>query len=255
MLKFFRRIRHKLIEEGNLKRYFLYGIGEILLVMIGILLALQVNNWSQKKANIKTEIKVLQSINENLREDEENMNQVLKKYENTLSSIERIFSEDDIPSDSLKSLFASSTSSRTFIPITSAFNRSMNSGELSLIREDGLAQMIQRLYNIEYSSFGINQENVRDLHKQIRDLLTEFDAIEVRKFTRTKEILIAQNNMPLNLQNLALLVDNSNFRKILKHYHFNISNISQIIDNIKIRNSQLQKEINYYLNTEEIQSN
>lgn len=38
MLKFFRRIRRKLIEEGNLKRYLVYAIGEVLLVMIGILL-------------------------------------------------------------------------------------------------------------------------------------------------------------------------------------------------------------------------
>ena len=46
MLKFFRKIRQKLINEGNLKRYIIYAIGEIMLVMIGILLALQVNSWN-----------------------------------------------------------------------------------------------------------------------------------------------------------------------------------------------------------------
>lgn len=49
MLKFFRGIRQKLVAEGNPRRYLLYAIGEILLVMIGILLALQVNNWNEKK--------------------------------------------------------------------------------------------------------------------------------------------------------------------------------------------------------------
>jgi hypothetical protein len=46
MLKFFRTIRKKLIEEYNVRKYLLYAIGEILLVVIGILIALQVNNWN-----------------------------------------------------------------------------------------------------------------------------------------------------------------------------------------------------------------
>ncbi len=52
MLKFFRKIRQKLIEEDNIRKYLLYAIGEIILVVIGILIALQVNNWNEKrKAN------------------------------------------------------------------------------------------------------------------------------------------------------------------------------------------------------------
>ena len=49
MIKFFRRIRQKLLSQGSLNKYLLYAIGEILLVMIGILLALQVNNWNEHR--------------------------------------------------------------------------------------------------------------------------------------------------------------------------------------------------------------
>ena len=49
MLRFFRNIRQKLLENGNLRKYFWYALGEILLVMIGILLALQVSNWNQNR--------------------------------------------------------------------------------------------------------------------------------------------------------------------------------------------------------------
>lgn len=54
MIKFFRRIRRKLVDEGNLKRYLIYGVGEILLVVIGILIALQINNKNIKKIQKET---------------------------------------------------------------------------------------------------------------------------------------------------------------------------------------------------------
>lgn len=47
MLRFFRNIRQKLIEQENVRKYFFYAIGEVFLVVIGILIALQVNNWNQ----------------------------------------------------------------------------------------------------------------------------------------------------------------------------------------------------------------
>ena len=49
MLKFFRKIRKKLLSEGNVGKYFKYAIGEILLVVIGIFIALQINNWNESR--------------------------------------------------------------------------------------------------------------------------------------------------------------------------------------------------------------
>ncbi len=49
MIKFFRRIRHKLLGEGKVKNYLLYAIGEIVLVVVGILIALQLNNFNEAK--------------------------------------------------------------------------------------------------------------------------------------------------------------------------------------------------------------
>jgi len=54
MIKFFSKIRRKLIDEGNLKRYVIYGAGEILLVVIGILIALQINNNNIKNIQKET---------------------------------------------------------------------------------------------------------------------------------------------------------------------------------------------------------
>ncbi|MCL6257710.1 hypothetical protein M3O96_01330 [Aquiflexum sp. TKW24L] len=62
MIKFFRRIRQKLLAEGNLRRYLIYAFGEILLVVIGILLALQINDWNQNRLNAKEERRIYQDI-------------------------------------------------------------------------------------------------------------------------------------------------------------------------------------------------
>ena len=50
MLRFFRQIRHRLLTDNIFSKYLLYAVGEILLVVVGILIALQVNNWSETKS-------------------------------------------------------------------------------------------------------------------------------------------------------------------------------------------------------------
>lgn len=69
MLKYFRTIRKKLIDEDNVRKYLLYAIGEIALVMIGILLALQVNNWNEERKQIAAEKVIVGSAIESLSED------------------------------------------------------------------------------------------------------------------------------------------------------------------------------------------
>jgi hypothetical protein len=52
MLRFFRKIRFSLLEENKVVRYLAYGVGEIFLVVVGILIALQVNNWMSRKVDL-----------------------------------------------------------------------------------------------------------------------------------------------------------------------------------------------------------
>ena len=66
MLKFFRKIRRKLISENKLSKYLIYAIGEIILVVIGILIALQINNWNENRKNSNQEKVVLETLLENL---------------------------------------------------------------------------------------------------------------------------------------------------------------------------------------------
>ena len=69
MIKFFRKIRQKMLTENKFSKYLLYAIGEIVLVVIGILIALQINNWNETKKNTIAIRNVLLEIKEDLIQD------------------------------------------------------------------------------------------------------------------------------------------------------------------------------------------
>jgi len=69
MLRFFRTIRKKLMEQNKIRTYFLYAIGEIFLVVVGILIALQVNNWNEQRKQDKLKQEYTVSMISDLKQD------------------------------------------------------------------------------------------------------------------------------------------------------------------------------------------
>jgi len=78
MIKFFRKIRQNLLSEGKTGNYLKYAIGEIILVMIGILLALQINNWNEKRLQNQSLKNIYTIIAEDLKNDIADINVILK---------------------------------------------------------------------------------------------------------------------------------------------------------------------------------
>ena len=80
MIKFFRRIRQRLLSENKFSKYLIYAIGEIILVVIGILIALQINNWNEERkesAIIKTYLK---SMLVDLKNDANRFDGMIEKF-------------------------------------------------------------------------------------------------------------------------------------------------------------------------------
>ena len=69
MINFFRKIRKQLADDNKPLKYIRYAIGEIVLVMIGILLALQVNNWNEDRKSLKFEKRILIDLHNTIIDD------------------------------------------------------------------------------------------------------------------------------------------------------------------------------------------
>ena len=89
MIKFFRKIRQKLVEQNRVSKYLVYALGEIVLVVIGILIALGINNWSETKKNKKEEKIILNNIYENLEIDFKKF----KYYEKQFKQIDNLHTQ------------------------------------------------------------------------------------------------------------------------------------------------------------------
>jgi len=69
MIKFFRKIRQKLLSENKFSKYLIYAVGEIVLVVIGILIALQIGQWNKESEIRELELTILKEISSNLNDD------------------------------------------------------------------------------------------------------------------------------------------------------------------------------------------
>jgi len=87
MLRFFRTLRQRLISENKFSKYLFYAIGEIALVMIGILLALQVNNWNESKKNRAEEVQLLADLNAEFLQNAKSLDSTITSLSDTLGSL------------------------------------------------------------------------------------------------------------------------------------------------------------------------
>jgi len=93
MIKFFRKIRQKLLTENKFSKYLLYALGEIILVVIGILIALQINNSNNQRIEKVREIKYLTNIKIDLNKDIESLEYNIDFRQKKALGIEKLISQ------------------------------------------------------------------------------------------------------------------------------------------------------------------
>ena len=188
MIKFFRKIRQNLLMEGKTSSYLKYAFGEIILVVIGILIALQINNWNTNVQQKKIEIKYLTEIKENLKKDLSDIDYNISFTKSKLQSNKVVlqYLNGAIEyTDSIEFHLSNIFFSVRTVANMSAYENLKSRG-LELISNDALRQQITILY--EYKFYNAIDFESKDVHEfQYQILLPEVTkALNITAFGSNK---------------------------------------------------------------------
>ena len=165
MFKFFRNIRRKTIGDRKFKKYLAYAIGEIILVVIGILIALQINNWNANRIQKQKESVYLGNIERDLNDQLKTIESQIN-YEQSVNQVAAPIIRYYKTNQSFKvdSTFTSAigvlTGRNTFVKNAPTYAELISSGNLDIIRDVALKDDIIRYYQeLERTELIINKNN------------------------------------------------------------------------------------------------
>ena len=164
MINLFRKIRKQLADDNKPLKYMRYAIGEIVLVVVGILIALSINNWNELKKNNKIEFETLQSLKEDLISSR---NQLIEKIEGVQ---ERVLFDSlvllhinerqlGIDMDSLNFLVTNYFTPPTFDPEEGILIEIISSGKLNIIQSQKIRSFV--------SSWNMNTKEIKELEQAL----------------------------------------------------------------------------------------
>ena len=236
MIKFFRKIRQNLLSEGKTGKYLKYAIGEIILVVIGILIALQLNNFNEIKKNDVFEKEILSQIQENLNNDRSVLKDIEINFSKAISSSDKILNAkvSQKTEDSIKFWLGAIIQFDRFQPLSNAYEV-MKSNGLDRISNKKLRFLLGRYYDDE--SFRMIK-SISDIEMSFNDhwvpiLFEETVEFKFKKFVELKDY--------------SVLLKPSKERNILKLHHDNyasgINRIKSGISTIEEIQDLISKEI------------
>ena len=196
MIKFFRKIRQNVLSEGKTGKYIKYALGEIILVVIGILIALQIHNWNEYRKQEVAEKEFLQGIKTDLKEDKEYINYIIQVFEpkieafNLLNNeLPELYHENPKAVDSLFNMYFSSQ--RTFYPISGSFQSAVSGNKINAFKDKVISSSLIKLYNTTYARLIDNGKTSDD----------RWDYLS-RKYSHERRIGIKQKMNDLQLSEL-----------------------------------------------------
>lgn len=259
MLRFFSKIRYRLAAQNRAAKYIRYAVGEILLVVIGILIALQVNNWNEHRKNHQDEIKYLEDFRHDLKNDIIQLEQLAKittiKSDKCIKLLYIIKNNSEInlfefSTDILNLLFGAD-----FVPNDNTYTAFINSGSLNLIENDSIKTQLIQIYSNyedinqaenfmkrEYEQFIFNRafEKIKNIE------FFNLDTFAIEQKHIPDSVLIEQN-APMLRAKVKALLDDERFSNGLFSFSVNNRNISELYtetsDKIKVLLALINNEL------------
>ncbi len=258
MIKFFRKIRQDLLSEGKTGKYLKYAVGEIILVVIGILIALQINNWNENQKENKLEQNTLFNLK---KEFETNQNNLKNTLENNKQVRDACFDLTDMirsnrlneESNKLDSLLLKAQIFYTFEPKRGVVDEIISSGKLNIIKNDSLrtyltgwtGTILNAEEDIGYRYDNYHQNLIPFLSKNFplsngelfKEILDEEAEVFISNYEEASNFKVNFNNLNLiEFENAIWLHKNNNdfviyeYSKMVKEINFIIDVIEQELE-------------------------
>ena len=177
MIAFFRKIRQRLLSENKVSKYLAYAFGEIVLVVIGILIALQINNWNNTSVLRQKEIVLLKELKKALESDLEGefipAEKIYKRLLESHVKLDSLYKDGaGYANDSLTKYFRICFRPEwDFVFNTAAFENIKSIG-IDIISDETLRSDISSLYSYNYPNItNVNQNYIRYYDLQLSPLV------------------------------------------------------------------------------------
>lgn len=223
MINFFRKLRQRFLTEKKLGRYLTYAAGEIILVVIGILIAVQVNNWNIQRKQVIKEKQYLSEIRKSLSQDLEEIHASLAYNLKKDSCINEAIVLLTLDIDNIErtfrfyELYGTLTNFVIFIKNDVAFKNMVTAESIALIRNDSLRKAISEYYQHDEEYSWGTQENTRNVTRQFavditpllvsKELLSHFIGVDL-DFKYPSASLNEFHKDPVVISKLALMKGN-----------------------------------------------
>jgi len=225
MIKFFRNIRKTLLAEGKTTKYLKYAVGEIILVVIGILLALQISEWNTNYKRHKVESQLLKDIHKEFLENKEQLKLVesyhLISYEATQKLLNLMpIDIANIKFDSIVVLLDNTYYNWTFNPQQTTINSLINTSSFDLISNVELRKLLQNWTDIylDYSEEEIISRN------QVNNFYRPF-------MSKHYETNLVKNRRPFDEMNWDFL-QNIEFNNLVGGRHSDLEDILKELEDL-----------------------
>ena len=217
MIKFFRNIRQNLIMENNTSKYLKYAIGEIVLVVIGILIALQINNWNEERKDRAKEKLVLKALNRDFRQNLDEFYPIKQAQLNTFKNGEIVLRNIDklhLPQsrDSVLKRATGMFGGYPYHPSSGVVVSLISTGDINLIRNDTLKN-----YLVSWNDVLTNYLEFVEIDREFWSERIEPYVIEHGDFLHLD-----------NVKNKKLLVDTVFINMLVRKQFFNKNIVSAI---------------------------
>ncbi len=173
MLRIFRQIRLKFIEHDKIKKYLIYAFGEIVLIVIGILIAFQINVWKENRNNATLQLAILKEIHADVSENINKINEMLivdsATIENNLELLRILKDTQSVYNDSMAVMFGKMSRFLTFYPLRLGYE-SLKSKGLDLLTNDSLRHEIAYLYDVVFGQNETYSDGKRKWHEISNDM-------------------------------------------------------------------------------------